>query len=153
MTRTKKSDEDLIVAVRESFSYFGVLRKLGLKQAGGSQSHYKKKILKLGIDTSHFTGQSHNKGKIFTIKRKLSSDVLVLRETGIRQNSKYLVRSLLDFGVKHECSKCGQPPVWMDNPLTLDVDHINENWLDDRIENLRFLCPNCHSQFSRNLIQ
>ena len=38
------------------------------------------------------------------------------------------------------------------NTLTLDVDHINENWLDDRLENLRFLCPNCHSQFSRKLL-
>lgn len=38
----------------------------------------------------------------------------------------------------------------MGRSLTLDVDHKNNNWLDDRLENLQFLCPNCHSQKSRN---
>jgi len=59
---------------------------------------------------------------------------------------------MLESNVKHECSKCGQKPEWLGSPLTLDVDHVNKNWLDDRLENLRFLCPNCHSQFSRNLL-
>lgn len=39
---------------------------------------------------------------------------------------------------------CYNSGIWLNKPLTLDVDHINEDRLDDRLENLRFLCPNCH---------
>ena len=54
--------------------------------------------------------------------------------------------------MNYECNRCGQGPEWLGNAITLDVDHINENWMDDRLENLQFLCPNCHSQYSRNII-
>ena len=145
------TDEDLALAVKESTSIYGVLRNLGKKLAGGSHSHYSRRIKSLGLDTSHFTGQAHNKGK--RSERKIDpSLLLVLRSEGNRQKSSRLVKALLLCGVEHCCSKCGQLPHWLGNPLTLDVDHINENWLDDRQENLRFLCPNCHSQFSRNLL-
>ena len=75
-----------------------------------------------------------------------------LRKTGGRAKRVQLKRAMIESGVEEKCSKCGQPPTWLGSELTLDIDHINENWLDDRIENLRFLCPNCHSQFSRNQI-
>lgn len=65
------TDEELERAIQESVSFAGVLRCLGLRQAGGSQSHYKRRALALGIDMSHFTGQAHAKGKRRT---KLSSE-------------------------------------------------------------------------------
>lgn len=151
MKRYNISDNDLINAVSESQSMYEVLSKLGVKLAGGSFSHYKKRILNLGLSIEHFKGQAHGKGKASS-SRKKSSEILVLRKTGNRAKSHQLVRALIDSGIKHECVKCGLLPEWMGNPLTLDVDHINENWLDDRLENLRFLCPNCHSQFSRKLL-
>lgn len=146
----KFTKEQLQEAVNNSSSMRSVLKFLGVRLTGGSQSHWKRRIETLEIDTTHFTGRAHATGKISN-KRKLPSEVLILRESGGRAGSKKLVRSLLASGIKHECKVCGQPPEWQGNPLTLDVDHINENWLDDRLENLRFLCPNCHSQFSRNL--
>lgn len=152
MSNIKYTKEILEDAAKNSTSYAGILRYLNLKQAGGTQAHLIRKVKEYGINTSHFTGSAHNKGKIFQNKRRSAESILVLRNDNKRQKPSLLVRALLESGIKHECSKCGQPPMWMGNPLTLDVDHINQNWLDDRIENLRFLCPNCHSQFSRNLL-
>lgn len=146
----KFTREQLQEAVNNSISMRGVLRYLGIKLTGGSQSHWKNRLKTLEIDTSHFTGQASNKGKVST-RRRSASEILVLRPEGGRAEAKKLVRALIESGVEHKCKICEQPPEWMGHPLTLDVDHINENWLDDRIENLRFLCPNCHSQFSRNL--
>lgn len=148
----RTTDEQLALIVKESESIYGVLRAVGCKIAGGNHTHYSRRIKNLGLDTSHFTGKASNKVKKFPSRLTKPEDVLVLRTSGNRQKAHLLVRSLIAVGVKHECSKCGQLPEWLGNPLTLDVDHINENWLDDRLENLRFLCPNCHSQYSRNLL-
>lgn len=150
MTKVKVTDEMLSEAVKSSKSIMGVLRFLGLKEAGGSHSHYSMRIKRLNINTEHFE-PLHNKGKP-SLSRKEKEQILVLRCSGGRSKSAQLKRAMIESGVEEKCSKCGQLPVWLDNPLTLDVDHINENWLDDRIDNLRFLCPNCHSQYSRNLI-
>ena len=150
--RIKYTKQILQDAVLNAESYAGVLRHLGVKQAGGTQSHVAKKIKEFEIDVSHFKGQSWSKGVEHQTKRE-ATDILILRSTGNRQKTHLLKRALLETNVKHECALCGQLPEWRGNPLTLDIDHINQNWLDDRIENLRFLCPNCHSQFSRNLIK
>jgi hypothetical protein len=151
MKRKIVSDSELIEAVRTSFSVYEVLRKIGKKEAGGNHAHYSRKIKQLNADTSHFLRCAHNKGKSSPKKRKPDS-ILTLRTSGGRTKARLLVRAMLESNVKHECSKCGQKPEWLGSPLTLDVDHVNKNWLDDRLENLRFLCPNCHSQFSRNLL-
>lgn len=152
-TRIKITDEMVIEAVGKSYSYADVLRRLNIRYAGGSFSHYKRRVEKLGVDTTHFTGQGWKAcSNNVDVTKKVADDILIVRTDGRRQKAQQLVRALIEVGVKHECSKCGQLPMWMGNPLTLDVDHINEDWLDDRKENLRFLCPNCHSQFSRNLI-
>ena len=151
MPRRKITDEMLIEAVKNSESIMGVLRYLGLREAGGTNYHYKKRINTAGIDISHFSGKFHNRGK--TSPNKKSADqILILRECGGRSKSNQLTRALIESGIEHKCLFCGQDSEWNGNKLTLDVDHINENWLDDRIENLRFLCPNCHSQLSRKLI-
>lgn len=136
--------------VKTSISYREVLLKLGKRPAGGSQTHLKRVISNFGIDTTHFLGQ--RSGKIKTLPKKSADDILVLRTEGSRAQAYQLRRALMQSGVEYICSKCGQKPEWLGKPLTLDVDHVNENWLDDRKENLRFLCPNCHSQYSRKLI-
>ena len=150
-TRVKVTDGMLAEAVLNSSSVMGVLRHLGIREAGGSNSHYKRRITAAGFCMKHFTGSTSNKGKHSPLRRP-AANVLVRRNSGRREKSAKLVRSLLEVGVKHECAKCGQGTSWLGNKLTLDVDHINEDWLDDRQENLRFLCPNCHSQFSRRLL-
>lgn len=152
MSRKTTSDEDLRLIVQKASSINDVLRMVGCKISGGSHSHYSNRIRKLGISINHFKGKSFNSGRTFSNRKKASEEILVLRSGGNRQKSSLLVRAMLENNIPHQCAKCNCPPEWMGNPLTLDVDHINQNWLDDRIENLRFLCPNCHSQYSRKLL-
>jgi len=68
---------------------------------------------------------------------------------GIRRNGTQTRKRLTLSGVPDECSmqSCPNPkPVWAGKPLTLQIDHINGDRWDNRIENVRILCPNCHTQ-------
>lgn len=142
----KYTKEVLQEAVDASYSYAGVLRHLGLKQAGGTQSHIKRRINQLGLDTSHFTKQAWNRGNRDP-KRKSWEEILTINPPGsFRTKVFQLRRAMLEYGIKYECSVCGLGNKWNGLDITLEVDHINREWLDNRPENVRFLCPNCHSQ-------
>ena len=72
----------------------------------------------------------------------------MLRGAGNRQHAHRLRRALLQMGRAYRCKAAGCVIVdeWLGRPIILHVNHKNGNWLDDRPENLEFLCPNCHSQ-------
>lgn len=144
---TKYTKELLEDAVLKSNSISGVLRYLGLLQAGGTQCHIKKMILKYHIDISHFTGQRWNKGKTFPSKLK-PEDILVYNTNNSREQSRKLRKALLAIGTDYVCSICQNPGEWQSQKLVLQIDHINGDPLNNTKENLRFLCPNCHSQQS-----
>jgi hypothetical protein len=146
MSNQKYTKELLTAAAAESSSIAGVLRYVGLRQAGGNQSHIGRLLKKFEIDTSHFTGQGHNRGKPDP-RRKTALDTFVVKEEGsLRTKGLILYRVMLEDGFKEECEKCGTGPIWNGKPLRLEVDHVDGNWLNNLRENLRFLCPNCHSQ-------
>jgi hypothetical protein len=143
----RHTHESLSLAVTSSVSVSGVLRFLGLRPGGGTHAYISKKIKLLSLDTSHFTGMTTNSGKNHKggYEKKPSSLVLVKRCTGKRQSAVRLRRALVESGVEYKCS-CGQDGIWLNKLLILQVEHKNRDWLDDRRENLEFLCPNCHSQ-------
>lgn len=132
-------------AVSRAYSLAGVLRALGFESySGGTSSHLRSRIELYGIDTSHFLGPHSAKGKRAHNRRNLEQ-VLVSGKTK-RTETHVLRRCLLEFGTLSQCAVCGNPSTWQGKSLTLQIDHSNGDWSDDRVENLRFLCPNCHSQ-------
>jgi hypothetical protein len=139
------SDEKLAEAVAASTKMAEVLAFLGLKYAGGTHALYRKRIKRLGLDTSHFPG---SKSSQWTGNNKKSPDeILINRPDGVyRASTAQLRRALKEIGIPYKCFSCGQDPVWNGKPLTLQVEHINGDNRDDRRENLCFLCPNCHTQ-------
>ncbi len=147
MSKTKYTKELLEPLVKESTSIAQVLRKLGLREAGGSHSYISIKIKEYGLDSSHFLGQAANCGENHKGGHKQEwKEILAERAEGKRQRSFKLRRALIESGVEYKCAKCGNEGEWNGQPLMLQVEHKNQNWLDDRRENLEFLCPNCHSQ-------
>lgn len=140
----KYTEKEFIDAVNSSTSIRQVLNKLGLKEAGGNYNHTKIRIKNLGLDISHFKGQGWNKGKKLGPKKSIE-ELLVIDRKYPYQSFK-LKNRLLSEGIKqHKCETCGITE-WNGLPTPLELDHINGINYDNRLENLRTICPNCHAQ-------
>jgi len=143
MVYTKKQ---LAEAVALSSSISGVLGFLGVYgRSGGVWARFKKLIIEHRLDTSHFNPSRRGQP---SSRRRSSDKVLVLREINYRETTVRLRMAMLEAGFLHVCAVCSQAPEWQGGRLTLQIDHKSGDWRDCRQENLRFLCPNCHSQTS-----
>jgi len=140
----KWTEKDLKNAVINSTSIRQVLKKIELVEAGGNYNQIKNYIKKLKIDTGHFKGKAWNKGmKLIGIPRIKLKDILV-------KNSNFqsfkLKKRLFSIGLKErKCEECGWKKISKDGRIPLELDHINGDHRDNRLKNLRILCPNCHS--------
>ncbi|MFD7322740.1 HNH endonuclease [Streptomyces sp. NPDC059875] len=134
---------ELRQAVEQALSVAGALRALGRPSSGHMRALFRRWVAEDGLDTSHFLGQAHQRGKPGNARR---SEEILIRHSGQRRTRTHLLRrALREVGVPEECADCGVGPEWLGRPMTLEVDHINGDWNDDRAENLRLLCPNCHA--------
>ena len=141
MKLRKYSEKQLREAVIESSSLRQVLKSLNIAPYGGNYEVLKKAITHFDLDTSHFTGQARNKGK--TLPAKTKTDQYQSNEVAI-QSFKLKNRLLKEQLLERICSNCSNTN-WLDQPIPLELDHINGNNKDNRLINLRLLCPNCHA--------
>ena len=126
-----------------SYSFAEALRKIGLKDLGSNFKTIKKYVQEYNIDTSHFRGQTWNKGMSNTAYVAYNKLEDIFKENTNFKSSTLKYR-LVKEGLKQwKCEKCGNEGVWEGKGL---VHHINGNHYDNRLENLQILCPNCHSQ-------
>lgn len=139
---SKFSDFEFSNLVKESESISDIATKLGYRSKGGGVTKLiKDRIKELNIDISHFN--RYAKGSLAERNKPLE-DILVQNSTYTNNTS--LKKRLLEAQlIEYRCYICGISE-WNNQPLSLQLDHINGNNKDNRIENLRLLCPNCHSQ-------
>ncbi|WP_407289232.1 HNH endonuclease [Streptomyces sp. BP-8] len=139
--------EILEAAVSASTNMCEVLRHLGLDVVGGHHTHISRRIKAYGIDTSHFASVVRTENMRYNQRRRTAEEILVQATSAhaSRMPNTRLKRAMNEMGVEERCALCGIEPVWLGEPLPLEVDHVDGNWRDNRIENLRLLCPNCHS--------
>ena len=142
-TRRRWTVADLETAVGASDSVSEVSRRLGYTPNGGVHRTIVGHIRAQGLDTSHFTGQQWARGRRLP-PRSIPLKHILVRNSTYRSNSK-LRKRLIEAG--HFEPKCAERGLatWRDRPLPLHLDHINGDHTDNRLENLRILCPNCHA--------
>jgi hypothetical protein len=139
----KYSKENIIKLVNSSKTYVDVIRKIGLTENAGNYKTIKKYISKYNIDISHFDPYHYQKNDSTNTKKPLS-EILTRNST---YKSDKLKGRLFSEGVKSEvCEECGIGNEWNNRKLVLQIDHIDGNPTNNELENLRILCPNCHSQ-------
>ncbi|MDT0546813.1 MULTISPECIES: HNH endonuclease [Streptomyces] len=138
--RERHSESRLREVVAYSASVAEVVRHLGISPVGGNQAHIGRRIAALGLDTSHFSARPPRR------PRRPVRDRLVLGSPSDgRVSGKRLREELIRRGVPQMCAMCGTGPEWNGKPLRHEVDHISGDWWDNRPDNLRLLCPNCHT--------
>ena len=128
-------------AIKSSKSLRQTLLKLNVSPFGGNYDVLRKAISHFSLDTSHFTGQAWNRGKKLPPKRSTSR--YLNNELPI-QSFKLKNRLLRDGVLEPKCSIC-KLTTWLKKPIPLELDHINGNNKDNRLKNLRLVCPNCHA--------
>lgn len=139
--------KELEIAVINAKSIYGVMKILNLPYTGSLHYRIKNEIKKYNFDNSHFTGQNWNKGSTRHSDNRVQgfSKEQIFVEHSIVSTT--VVRKFLETlpSFIHKCEICNNTE-WCGQKIPLELDHINGNNRDNRIENLRFICLNCHAQ-------
>lgn len=139
--KLKYCEEKINQVVKNSRSKRECLINLNLKPYGGNYRILEKYINLYRIDTSHFLGQGWNKNNspavIKPIEKYFNNEIAI-------SSYKLKMRILKDKIKEYKCEECNLKE-WNNKPIPLELHHNNGNNRDNRLENLKLLCPNCHA--------
>jgi predicted RNA-binding Zn-ribbon protein involved in translation (DUF1610 family) len=131
--------------VQHSTSYADVMRGLGLDVNDTNHRRVRRAASRLGLDTSHFIRKAWGRPERPAPAPTAHRVLVVLPHHAGRTNRTQLHRALSEIGAPYTCEACGNKGEWLGQSITLQIDHVNGDWRDNRRENLRYLCPNCHA--------
>lgn len=137
-------EKSLRKTITSSQSVRDALRKMGLRGAGGNYRYFEQYVEKYQIATKHFLGKGWSKNKSVPKEpvRSLEEILVIKSNFSIYQLKKRLFQAGLK---KPQCEECGWAKRSEDGRVPIEIDHVNGDHSDNRFENLRILCPNCHS--------
>ena len=135
------TDEEFINIYNTSTSIADMCPKLGYQHRGSSNyKMIRKRMAELNLTEEKFSNSHRFQGRI----KRNPENIFIKNSTADQKTlRKYYLEGKY---TPYNCSICGQEPVWQGQPMALILDHINGINRDDRLENLRWVCPNCNQQ-------
>ena len=136
-------EKEFINLIKNSKNGADFFRKIGMRYSGGSKKILDRRINNLNLDTSHF---SNGIETLAERTQKIPTSKILVKNSSYRHSHNLKLRLVKEGLLNDICFKCGLKDEWQGAPIILHLDHINGVRNDNRLENLRLLCPNCHSQ-------
>lgn len=141
--KSKQRDQAIVEAVKSSKSIAGVLRTLNMRVGGGNYATIHRAVRELSLDTSHWTGKGHRKGTRIPVCPAIPLAQLLVSGSNTNSN-KLRLRLIREEYLEERCSNCLLTN-WQGSKIPLELDHRDGDRANNRLENLRLLCPNCHA--------
>jgi len=142
--------EELQALLDESQTIKSVLERVGLNPINGNHRtlHERVRCDELSLEKLEANRKKwrNNHMKSLGSKAKISNNQVFVKDSKYNNNKNIKARLLKDNLIEYECSLCGNIGEHNGDPLSLQLDHLNGDSKDNRLVNLRFVCPNCHSQ-------